>query len=96
MALKKYKPVTPGQRFKVISAYDDITTSKPEKSLLAKNHSTGSVFDREGTKMSFIAFGRAPNEFPPPPWDIVYTLHLNTFNNMNIHQLRILDIRSSI
>ena len=41
MALKKYKPVTPGQRFKVISAYDDITTSKPEKSLLAKNHSTG-------------------------------------------------------
>ena len=34
MALKKYKPVTPGQRFKVISAYDDITTSKPEKSLL--------------------------------------------------------------
>ena len=62
----------------------------------AKNHSTGSVYDREGTKMSFIAFGRAPNEFPPPPWDIVYTLHLNTFNNMNIHQLRILDIRSSI
>ena len=41
MALKKYKPVTPGQRFKVISAYDDITTSKPEKSLLAPKHSTG-------------------------------------------------------
>ena len=41
MALKKYKPVTPGQRFKVISAYDDITASKPEKSLLAPNHSTG-------------------------------------------------------
>ena len=41
MALKKYKPVPPGQRFKVISAYDDITASKPEKSLLAPNHSTG-------------------------------------------------------
>ena len=41
MALKKYKPVTPGQRFKVISAYDDITTNKPEKSLLVPNHSTG-------------------------------------------------------
>ena len=41
MALKKYKPVTPGQRFKVISAYDDITTNKPEKSLLAPKHSTG-------------------------------------------------------
>lgn len=35
MALKKYKPTTPGQRFKVISAFDEITTSKPEKSLLA-------------------------------------------------------------
>ena len=41
MALKKYKPVTPGQRFKVISAFDDITTNKPEKSLLCPNHSTG-------------------------------------------------------
>ncbi|MFZ5939293.1 MAG: 50S ribosomal protein L2 [Bacteroidota bacterium] len=34
MAVKKYKPVTPGQRFKVVSANDDITTSSPEKSLL--------------------------------------------------------------
>ncbi len=34
MALKKFKPTTPGQRFKVISAFDEITTSKPEKSLL--------------------------------------------------------------
>ncbi|MCQ2313586.1 MAG: 50S ribosomal protein L2 [Bacteroidales bacterium] len=41
MALKKYKPTTPGQRFKVISAFDEITTSKPEKSLLATKKSTG-------------------------------------------------------
>lgn len=34
MALKKYKPTTPGQRFKIISAFDDITTNKPEKSLI--------------------------------------------------------------
>ena len=34
MALKKYKPTTPGQRFKVISAFDEITTDRPEKSLL--------------------------------------------------------------
>ncbi len=61
----------------------------------AKNHSTGNVYDREGSKMPFIAFGRAPEDFPPAPWDIVYTLHLNTFNNMNIHQLRILDVRAS-
>ena len=41
MALRKFKPVTPGQRFKQISAYDDITTDKPEKSLLCPRPSTG-------------------------------------------------------
>ncbi|MDR1112806.1 MAG: 50S ribosomal protein L2 [Bacteroidales bacterium] len=41
MALKKYKPVTPGQRFKVISAFDEITTDKPEKSLLCPKSRTG-------------------------------------------------------
>ncbi|MBC8314323.1 MAG: 50S ribosomal protein L2 [Bacteroidales bacterium] len=41
MALKKYKPTTPGQRFKVISAFDEITTSAPEKSLLAPKRKTG-------------------------------------------------------
>ena len=41
MALKKYKPTTPGQRFKVLSAFDEITTSKPEKSLLAPKKSSG-------------------------------------------------------
>jgi large subunit ribosomal protein L2 len=41
MALKKYKPTTPGQRFKLISAFDEITTDKPEKSLLAPGKSSG-------------------------------------------------------
>lgn len=41
MALKKYKPTTPGQRFKIISAFDEITTDKPEKSLLVPYKSTG-------------------------------------------------------
>ena len=36
MALKKYKPVTPGQRHKVAITFDEITTSRPEKSLLLK------------------------------------------------------------
>jgi large subunit ribosomal protein L2 len=34
MALRKFKPVTPGQRQKLISAFDEITKSKPEKSLV--------------------------------------------------------------
>jgi large subunit ribosomal protein L2 len=41
MALKKFKPTTPGQRFKIISAFDEITASTPEKSLLAPGRSTG-------------------------------------------------------
>ena len=35
MAIKKYKPTTPGQRFKEISSFDELTPdAKPEKSLL--------------------------------------------------------------
>ncbi|NBB74022.1 MAG: 50S ribosomal protein L2 [Bacteroidetes bacterium] len=35
MAVKKYKPNTPGQRQRSVSAFDDITKTEPEKSLLA-------------------------------------------------------------
>ena len=35
MAIRKLKPVTPGQRQRSVSAFDDITETKPEKSLLA-------------------------------------------------------------
>lgn len=41
MALKKFKPTTPGQRNKVISAFDDITTSTPEKSLVVGKKNSG-------------------------------------------------------
>jgi len=34
MAVRKLKPVTPGQRHKIISAFDTITKATPEKSLL--------------------------------------------------------------
>ena len=42
MAIKRFKPITPGTRQKTVSSFAEITTSKPEKSLLAtKNHSGG-------------------------------------------------------
>lgn len=41
MALRKFKPTTPGQRNKVISAFDDITASAPEKSLVVGKKSSG-------------------------------------------------------
>ena len=33
MGIKKINPLTPGQRFKVVTTFDDVTTSKPQKSL---------------------------------------------------------------
>lgn len=41
MALRKFKPTTPGQRNKVISAFDDITTDKPEKTLVVGKKQSG-------------------------------------------------------
>jgi large subunit ribosomal protein L2 len=41
MAVRKLNPTTPGQRHKVISTFDDVTTSKPEKSLLAPIKKSG-------------------------------------------------------
>jgi len=35
MAIKKLKPNTPGQRFRSVSAFETITKSEPEKSLIA-------------------------------------------------------------
>ena len=41
MDLKKFRPITPGQRHKVAVTFDEITTSKPEKSLLLKKKKSG-------------------------------------------------------
>src|SRR5580658_7941958 len=41
MALKKYKPVTAGTRWRIGNAFAEITTDMPEKSLLEKISSTG-------------------------------------------------------
>ena len=41
MAVRKLKPITPGQRFKVVNGFDAITASKPEKSLLAPLKKSG-------------------------------------------------------
>ncbi len=41
MAIRKFKPVTPGTRHKSISAFDDITSTTPEKSLLSSPEKIG-------------------------------------------------------
>src|SRR5215471_19095946 len=41
MALKKYKPITAGTRWRIGNAYAEITSDTPEKTLLEKVKSTG-------------------------------------------------------
>ena len=41
MSVRKLKPVTPAQRFRVVNGFDAITTDKPEKSLLFPKKRTG-------------------------------------------------------
>ncbi len=41
MGIKSFKPITPGQRFKTVSDFAQVTTDKPEKSLLAPIKKSG-------------------------------------------------------
>ena len=41
MALKTFRPLTPAQRFKALPAFEEITKSKPEKSLLVTLKKSG-------------------------------------------------------
>ncbi len=41
MAVKKLRPITPGQRFRIAPTFSEITKSSPEKSLLAPMKKTG-------------------------------------------------------
>ncbi|OFW74193.1 MAG: 50S ribosomal protein L2, partial [Actinobacteria bacterium RBG_16_68_12] len=41
MALKKYKPTSPGRRFMAVSGFEEITKAEPEKSLLEPVKKTG-------------------------------------------------------
>ena len=41
MALKRYKPTSPARRFMTVHAYDEITTTKPERSLLEDQRKSG-------------------------------------------------------
>ena len=41
MAIRRYKPTSPARRFMSVSMYEEITTNKPEKSLLAVKNKSG-------------------------------------------------------
>ncbi|WP_346318859.1 50S ribosomal protein L2 [Chitinophaga sp. YIM B06452] len=57
MALKKYKPITAGTRWKIGNAYAELTTDTPEKSLLAPAQRTGGRNAQGRRSMRYIGGG---------------------------------------
>ena len=57
MAVRKLRPITPGQRHKVVSTFDGITASTPEKSLLAPMKRSGGRNNSGRMTMRYIGGG---------------------------------------
>ncbi|MBO9632532.1 MAG: 50S ribosomal protein L2 [Chitinophagaceae bacterium] len=57
MALKKYKPITAGTRWRIGNAYAEITTNEPEKSLLESAKNTGGRNAQGRRSMRYIGGG---------------------------------------
>ncbi len=57
MALRKLNPVTPGTRHRLAASFDDITASKPEKSLVVTRKKTGGRNGNGKMTMRYIGGG---------------------------------------
>jgi large subunit ribosomal protein L2 len=57
MALRKYKPVTAGTRWRIGNAYAEVTTNVPEKSLLESHSGTGGRNAQGHRSMRYIGGG---------------------------------------
>lgn len=57
MSVRKLKPVTPGQRFRVVNGFDAITTDKPEKSLLAPKKRSGGRNNKGKMTIRYVGGG---------------------------------------
>ena len=57
MSVRKLKPITPGQRFRVVNSFDTITTDKPERSLLAPKKNSGGRNSQGKMTMRYVGGG---------------------------------------
>ena len=57
MALKKFRPLTPGQRFKLVGDFTEITTNRPEKSLIGTQTRSGGRNDSGKMTMRYMGGG---------------------------------------
>jgi len=83
VAIRKYSPTSPARRFMTVSTFEEITTNKPERSLLEKNkkkagrNSYGRITVRHRgggnrTKYRIIDFKRAKDGMPATVKTIEY------------------------
>jgi len=57
MAVKRFKPVTPGTRFRVGADYSDVTTNVPEKSLVVAIKKSGGRNNTGKMTMRYLGGG---------------------------------------
>lgn len=57
MAVRKLRPMTPSQRHTIVDSYDDLTASKPEKSLTSAKKRSGGRNDSGKMTMRYIGGG---------------------------------------
>ena len=56
MAIKKLKPTTPGQRFRVAPTFSEVTKSTPEKSLVVTNEQVEKKANQVENLLRFSVF----------------------------------------
>ncbi|MEJ6565849.1 MAG: 50S ribosomal protein L2 [Flavobacteriales bacterium] len=57
MGVKKLKPITPGQRFRVVNDFEQVTTAKPEKSLVKGKTKSGGRNNSGRMTMRYVGGG---------------------------------------
>ncbi len=77
MSVRKLKPITPGQRFRVVNSFDTITTDKPERSLIAPKKNSGGR-NSQG-KMTMRYFKRTKVGIPATVKTIEYDPNRSAF-----------------
>ena len=57
MAVRKLRPITPGQRFRTAPVFDDITKASPEKSLVSVQKRSGGRNNTGKMTMRYLGGG---------------------------------------
>ena len=93
MALRKFRPLTPAQRFRTVASFAEITRSRPEPGLTQKLKKTGGR-DNRGHTSAWLRGGGHPKKYRiidfkrdktgiPAKVETTESATLNTYELMN-------------